>query len=135
MAADFGCFTCSRTSLSSMYISTYNLFSFKFNPSSSCSFRRQTHPVGPNFSKPLSLRPMSPHIALTSTNVKQGVDDDSSSIVPSLIFDYHRIDQQLLHVIAYDALVWASLHGLLMGDKSVPVGHSHSLNHHHHHLL
>ncbi|RZB49460.1 Glutathione synthetase, chloroplastic [Glycine soja] len=35
------------------------------------------------------------------------------------IFDYHRLHQQFLHTIAYDALVWTSLHGLLVGDKSV----------------
>ncbi|XP_052734783.1 glutathione synthetase, chloroplastic [Vigna angularis] len=35
------------------------------------------------------------------------------------LFDYHRLDQQLLHTIAYDALVWSSLHGLVVGDKSV----------------
>jgi hypothetical protein len=34
---------------------------------------------------------------------------------------YHTIDQQLLDNVAYDALVWASLHGLLMGDKSYQV--------------
>ncbi|KAK7332946.1 hypothetical protein VNO80_29703 [Phaseolus coccineus] len=34
------------------------------------------------------------------------------------LFDYHRFDQQLLHTIAYDALVWSSLHGLVVGDNS-----------------
>ncbi|KAI9099004.1 hypothetical protein K1719_024771 [Acacia pycnantha] len=33
--------------------------------------------------------------------------------------EYHAINQQLLHKIAYDALVWSSLHGLVTGDKSV----------------
>ncbi|KAG4913953.1 hypothetical protein JHK84_054404 [Glycine max] len=37
----------------------------------------------------------------------------------SPLFDYPRLDQQLIHTIAYDALVWSSLHGLLVGDKSV----------------
>ncbi|KAL9320306.1 hypothetical protein ACSQ67_012145 [Phaseolus vulgaris] len=37
----------------------------------------------------------------------------------SPLFDYHRLDQQLLRTIAYDALVWCSLHGLLVADKSV----------------
>ncbi|XP_022642717.1 glutathione synthetase, chloroplastic-like [Vigna radiata var. radiata] len=35
------------------------------------------------------------------------------------LFNYHRLDQQLLHTIAYDALVWSSLHGLVVGDNSV----------------
>ena len=46
-------------------------------------------------------------------------DDDSSTTLP--LFDYHRIDQRLLQNMAYDALVWASLHGLLVGDKSLQV--------------
>ncbi|KAF7805146.1 glutathione synthetase, chloroplastic-like [Senna tora] len=33
--------------------------------------------------------------------------------------DYHAIDQQLLQKITYDALVWSSLHGLVVGDKSI----------------
>ncbi|XP_014517344.1 glutathione synthetase, chloroplastic-like [Vigna radiata var. radiata] len=37
----------------------------------------------------------------------------------SPLFDYHRLDQQLLRTLAYDALVWSSLHGLLVADKSV----------------
>ncbi|KAE8010148.1 hypothetical protein FH972_006539 [Carpinus fangiana] len=35
------------------------------------------------------------------------------------MFDYHGIDQDILQEIAYDALVWSSLHGLVVGDKSV----------------
>ncbi|KAL2345728.1 hypothetical protein Fmac_007013 [Flemingia macrophylla] len=35
------------------------------------------------------------------------------------LFDYHALDEKLLHTIAYDALVWSSLHGLISGDKSV----------------
>ncbi|CAJ1960909.1 unnamed protein product [Sphenostylis stenocarpa] len=37
----------------------------------------------------------------------------------SPLFDYHRLDQQLLRTLAYDALVWSSLHGLLVADKSI----------------
>lgn len=37
--------------------------------------------------------------------------------LPSL-YDSHCIDQQLLDNVVHDALVWASLHGLVMGDKS-----------------
>ena len=35
--------------------------------------------------------------------------------------DIHGIDQELLNTIVYDALVWSSLHGLVVGDKSVKV--------------
>uniref|UniRef100_A0A2N9HVW0 Glutathione synthetase n=1 Tax=Fagus sylvatica TaxID=28930 RepID=A0A2N9HVW0_FAGSY len=33
--------------------------------------------------------------------------------------DYHGIDQDLLKEVVYDSLVWSSLHGLVVGDKSV----------------
>ncbi|XP_028770803.1 glutathione synthetase, chloroplastic-like isoform X1 [Neltuma alba] len=44
-------------------------------------------------------------------------DIEGTATLP--LSDYHAIDQQLLHKIAYDALVWSSLHGLVTGDKSV----------------
>jgi hypothetical protein len=37
------------------------------------------------------------------------------------MFDYHGIDQDILQEMVYDALVWSSLHGLVVGDKSVQV--------------
>ncbi|XP_004135633.1 glutathione synthetase, chloroplastic [Cucumis sativus] len=47
--------------------------------------------------------------------------------------DVHGIDRELLQEMVYDALVWSSLHGLVVGDKSVKrsgevpgVGLSHS---------
>ncbi|XP_062084672.1 glutathione synthetase, chloroplastic [Humulus lupulus] len=33
--------------------------------------------------------------------------------------DFHGIDQKLVDKMIYDALVWSSLHGLVVGDKSV----------------
>ncbi|XP_027160433.1 glutathione synthetase, chloroplastic [Coffea eugenioides] len=33
-------------------------------------------------------------------------------------FDPHSIDQELVQKIAYDALVWSSLHGLVVGDRN-----------------
>lgn len=85
---------------------------------SSSSSTRQSHLF--SFSKPLKQL-MSHDLALTpTTNAKQEVVYDDSSYAPPL-FDYHGIDQQLLDKIAYDALVWSSLHGLLMGHKSVQV--------------
>jgi len=51
--------------------------------------------------------------------------DTDSSAAPSL-FDYHSIDQKLIQNIVYDALVWSTLHCLLVGDKSVQVKLCHS---------
>jgi hypothetical protein len=72
-------------------------------------------------------------------NGQQQQQRNSSIIVPP--FDhhddyYHTIHQQLLDNVAYDALVWASLHGLLMGDKSYQVYIFATIIHHvHHHTV
>ncbi|KAE9598111.1 putative glutathione synthase [Lupinus albus] len=46
--------------------------------------------------------------------MSQQHDDDSSVRV-----NYHDIDQQVLQNMVYDALVWASLHGLVVAHKSI----------------
>lgn len=56
--------------------------------------------------------------AITIYGDEQNIIKPSPPPPPLFADDYHSIDQQLLGNIAYDALVWASLHGLLMGDKS-----------------
>ncbi|KAL8155381.1 hypothetical protein AgCh_000675 [Apium graveolens] len=40
-------------------------------------------------------------------------------ILPKIMSDPHSIDQDLLQKLVYDALVWSSLHGLVVGDKNV----------------
>lgn len=37
------------------------------------------------------------------------------------ILDPHNIDPNLLQTLSYDALVWSSLHGLLVGDRNSQV--------------
>ncbi|KAJ4836122.1 Glutathione synthetase [Turnera subulata] len=43
--------------------------------------------------------------------------EDGSASSP--IVDVHGINQELVQKMVYDALVWCSLHGLVVGDKSV----------------
>lgn len=43
--------------------------------------------------------------------------------------DLHNIDPELIQRLAYDALVWSSIHGLVVGDKSVPVSLRMKMNH------
>ncbi|KAK7258824.1 hypothetical protein RIF29_24411 [Crotalaria pallida] len=45
-------------------------------------------------------------------------NNNDPQLSPTLA-DYHSLDQQLLQKMVYDALVWASLNGLLLGHKSV----------------
>ncbi|TKY61459.1 Glutathione synthetase [Spatholobus suberectus] len=102
MDAGFGCVACSGTTRFSAYKSTTfpGFFSTLGRHSQSVSF----------FSSSPKLTIMSQCEPLTLAPVQHS---------PSPLFDYHRLDQQLLHAIAYDALVWSSLHGFLVGDKSV----------------
>jgi len=51
----------------------------------------------------------------------EGVEIQEEGSARKPMFDYHGIDQDLLQEMVYDALVWSSLHGLVIGDKSVQV--------------
>lgn len=37
------------------------------------------------------------------------------------VFDPHSIEPELLQEMSYDALVWCSLHGLVVGDRNSEV--------------
>ena len=37
------------------------------------------------------------------------------------MYDFQGIDEELLQRMVYDALVWSSLHGLVVGDRTVKV--------------
>ncbi|KAI9084898.1 hypothetical protein K1719_033304 [Acacia pycnantha] len=58
-----------------------------------------------------------PVLRLRCGNAQEMVTPEPSVSTP--ISDYHHIDQKLFQNMVYDALVWSSLHGLLIGDKSV----------------
>lgn len=47
------------------------------------------------------------------------VEDEPRTQKP--MFDPHYIDPKLIQRIGYDALVWCSLHGLLVGDRASQV--------------
>ncbi|KAF4389940.1 hypothetical protein G4B88_003423 [Cannabis sativa] len=73
----------------------------------------QTHipkPLNNNFhsSQPLTLK----SLKVRAMDTQEGVPS-----MPS--FDFHGIDQKLVDRMVYDSLVWSSLHGLVVGDKSV----------------
>lgn len=58
-------------------------------------------------------------LPLQGGKVEVGETQEGSGTRPLL--DFHGIDQDLVEKIVYDALVWSSLHGLVVGDKSVQV--------------
>lgn len=75
----------------------------------------QTHLLKPinTMSQPSQFVP------LKSGKVDKLVTQEGSDTKP--VVDFHGIDQQLVDKMVYDALVWSSLHGLVVGDKSIPV--------------
>ncbi|PQP93355.1 glutathione synthetase chloroplastic [Prunus yedoensis var. nudiflora] len=56
-------------------------------------------------------------LPLQGGKVEVGETQEGNGTRPLL--DFRGIDQELVEKIEYDALVWSSLHGLVVGDKSV----------------
>lgn len=52
---------------------------------------------------------------------KVEVGETQEGVSERPMIDFHGIDEGLVEKMVYDALVWSSLHGLLVGDKSVQV--------------
>ncbi|XP_009335641.2 glutathione synthetase, chloroplastic [Pyrus x bretschneideri] len=50
---------------------------------------------------------------------KVEVGETQEGVSKRPMIDFHGIDEGLVEKMVYDALVWSSLHGLLVGDKSV----------------
>ena len=59
-------------------------------------------------------------VPLDSGKVDQVETQVGSAVRP--LYDFHGIDEALLQRMVYDALVWSSLHGLVVGDRTVKVG-------------
>ena len=67
----------------------------------------------------MSSPSQSPILPLKCGNVEESVTKEETYTTP--ISNYHAIDENLLKKMIYDALVWCSLHGLVVGDKSAEV--------------
>lgn len=65
-------------------------------------------------------------LPLQGGKVEVGETQEGNGTRPLL--DFRGIDQELVEKIVYDALVWSSLHGLVVGDKSVQVSGTAQLN-------
>ncbi|XP_019419964.1 PREDICTED: glutathione synthetase, chloroplastic-like [Lupinus angustifolius] len=99
---------------------SWTRFLSRYNPSLSPSSSLSSSKSNLLFCSTNNLRFMSQqqqqqqHNLLTPIMCVNADDVDSS-----LVLDYHHIDQKLLQNIVYDSLVWSSLHGLVVADKSV----------------
>jgi glutathione synthase len=87
---------------------TTSLFCTKTFPSSLISSTTSQHRSLLSLSVPKNMS-QSQLLTLNSTNGSP------------LALNYHQIDEKVLQDIVYDALVFATLNGLLVGDKSVEV--------------
>ncbi|GMN25114.1 hypothetical protein TIFTF001_000798 [Ficus carica] len=95
---------------SSDFLSNSSKPTFGFNPTNKIF---NTH-----FPKPIKIMSQASHPSpLKFGKVEAMETQEGFSTNPTL--DFHGIDQKLVDKMAYDALVWSSLHGLVIGDKSV----------------
>ena len=69
---------------------------------------------------PKSIKIMSQPLPLKSGKV-DAMETSQEGISSRTSLDFHGIDQKLVEKMVYDALVWSSLHGLVVGDKSIQV--------------
>ncbi|KAG7610564.1 Glutathione synthase [Arabidopsis suecica] len=97
---------CSSLSYSSSSTCSATVFSISSSPSSSSSLK--LNPSSFLFQNPKTLRNQSP--------LRCGRSFKMESQKP--IFDLEKLDDEFVQKLVYDALVWSSLHGLVVGDKS-----------------
>ncbi|KAK4802457.1 hypothetical protein SAY86_000660 [Trapa natans] len=67
-----------------------------------------------NFSSPSSTMALQP-----SSCGGVGMENQDSRFSPTPVSGIHGIDQELVDEMLYDALVWSSLHGLVIGDRNL----------------
>nr|CAB51027.1 glutathione synthetase [Arabidopsis thaliana] len=97
---------CSSLSYSSSSTCSATVFSISSPPSSSSSLK--LNPSSFLFQNPKTLRNQPP--------LRCGRSFKMESQKP--IFDLEKLDDEFVQKLVYDALVWSSLHGLVVGDKT-----------------
>jgi glutathione synthase len=70
-----------------------------------------------NFSRTYSLPVFAMSSNPSSSIISAAKSSDGSLVNPS--FNPHGVEPELLQKMVYDALVWSSLHGLVVGDRSI----------------
>nr|GMD43684.1 glutathione synthetase, chloroplastic [Ipomoea batatas] len=115
---------CCSDSLSSLHSTATSLPS----PTALYSFKSQSSvfPLLHSFPRILQTHiPKSAHIAMSQSpsptplplNSSRAETHDGEGSIDAIL-DPHNIDPNLLQTLSYDALVWSSLHGLLVGDRN-----------------
>ncbi|GFY91974.1 glutathione synthetase 2 [Actinidia rufa] len=65
----------------------------------------------------MTQSPSSPFLPIKCGRVEEINTEEENPTKP--MSDLHGIDPELLQRMVYDALVWSSLHGLVVGDRNV----------------
>ncbi|KAJ4954813.1 hypothetical protein NE237_011596 [Protea cynaroides] len=91
--------------------------SFTFNPTFKTSFRGYLQKSHENMKSESPLSSSS-FVTLNSGKVEEEKTPDEISATP-IVTDLCDINPKLFQQLIHDALVWSSLHGLVVGDKSV----------------
>ncbi|XP_024031458.1 glutathione synthetase, chloroplastic, partial [Morus notabilis] len=88
------------------------------SPKASLGFNPTNQIFKTHIPKPIRIMSQaSQSLPLKSGKVEPMETQEGFASKPTL--DFHGIDQKLVDKMVYDALVWSSLHGLVVGDKSV----------------
>ncbi|KAK4739190.1 hypothetical protein R3W88_002887 [Solanum pinnatisectum] len=105
---------CSSPSISLTTISATSPFQSQESPSNYLNFCSPTRFLEPHLLKSSKIFiPKSPLKCAIVHKMQTQVEDSAKPIV-----DPHDIDPKLVQKLANDALVWCSLHGLLVGDRN-----------------
>lgn len=115
--------SCSYTTIPTDTLCSYPIttaFSSDFLSKTSFGFNPANQIFKTHFPKPINIMSQSSHpLPLKSGKVEAVETQEGFSAKPTL--DFHGIDQKLVDKMVYDALVWSSLHGLVVGDRAAQV--------------
>ncbi|KAL4578069.1 hypothetical protein LXL04_014184 [Taraxacum kok-saghyz] len=109
---------CSSSSFS-LSLPNHHCFSSTLNhPKSTSTFILPTNNYS-HFHQPSRKFLMNSPPKCGSRSIPEIKTTTQQSLVKTPMSDPHTIDSELLQKLVYDALVWSSLHGLVVGDRNV----------------
>ncbi|CAH1436809.1 unnamed protein product [Lactuca virosa] len=110
---------CSSSSSFSLSLPNHHCFSSTLHhPKSTSTFILSTHTYS-QFHKSSSKFSINSPPNCGSGSIPEIKTTQQKSFVKNPMSDPHTIDSELLQKLVYDALVWSSLHGLVVGDRNV----------------
>ncbi|KAM7272933.1 hypothetical protein ACFE04_027597 [Oxalis oulophora] len=91
-----------------------------FSSSSSSSSSSFSNPINKtHFQNPINKLSLAPKVVpLNSVGRVQVMESQYGGLTNKPTLDIHGIDQDFIQKMVFDALVWSSLHGLVVGDRN-----------------